>query len=66
VGISEKDLARIFDPFFSTKSSDGRHTGLGLAICQEIMRNLDGRIEVDSSAGKGTVFSLWFPLEVQA
>jgi two-component system NtrC family sensor kinase len=65
-GISEKDLAKIFEPFYSTKSSDGKHTGLGLSICQEIMRNLKGRIGVDSTAGKGTVFSLWFPLEVQA
>jgi two-component system NtrC family sensor kinase len=65
-GISEKDLAKIFEPFYSTKSSDGKHTGLGLPICQEIMRNLQGRIGVDSTAGQGTVFSLWFPLEVQA
>jgi len=65
-GISEKELARIFEPFFSTKSGDGRHSGLGLAICQEIMRNLDGRMEVESIAGKGTVFSLWFPLEHSA
>jgi two-component system NtrC family sensor kinase len=65
-GISEKDLSRIFDPFFSTKSSDGRHSGLGLAICHEIMGNLEGRIEVNSAVGKGTVFSLWFPHEVQA
>jgi two-component system NtrC family sensor kinase len=64
-GISEKELARIFEPFYSTKSSDGKHTGLGLAICQEIMRNLKGRIRVDSAVGKGTIFSLWFPPEVQ-
>jgi signal transduction histidine kinase len=38
--------------------------GLGLAICRKIMRNLDSRITVESSTGKGTVFSLWFPLEV--
>jgi two-component system NtrC family sensor kinase len=65
-GILEKDLSRIFEPFFSTKSPLGRHTGLGLAICQEIMRGLNGRIEVASAVGKGTVFSLWFPLEAQA
>ncbi|MBP1596846.1 MAG: hypothetical protein H6Q05_2223 [Acidobacteria bacterium] len=62
-GIPEKDLPKIFDPFFSTKSSDGRHTGLGLAICQEIMRALGGRIGVESTPGKGTIFRLWFPLE---
>jgi two-component system, NtrC family, sensor kinase len=64
-GIPEKDLQRIFEPFFSTKSTDGRHNGLGLAICQEIMRNLKGRIGVDSTVGMGTVFLLWFPLDVQ-
>jgi signal transduction histidine kinase len=65
-GISKKDLSRIFDPFFSTKSGDRHHSGLGLAICQEIMHNLDGRIEVESTVGKGTVFSLWFPAEAHA
>jgi two-component system NtrC family sensor kinase len=65
-GIPQRDLSRIFDPFFSTKSGDKQHSGLGLAICQEIMRNLDGRIEVESTVGKGTVFSLWFPPEVHA
>jgi two-component system NtrC family sensor kinase len=65
-GIPEKDLSRIFDPFFSTKSGDRQHSGLGLAICQETMRNLEGRIRVESSGGRGTVFSLWFPLEVSA
>jgi len=65
-GISQRDLTKIFDPFFSTKAGDGRqHTGLGLAICQEIMRNLDGLIRVESTLGKGTSFSLWFPPEVR-
>ena len=61
-GIGEKDLARIFDPFFSTKAEGAPHSGLGLSICQEIMRNLDGRITVQSGRGSGTVFTLWFPL----
>jgi len=65
-GIAEKDLKKIFEPFFSTKSGATQNTGLGLAICQEIMRNLNGRIDVNSTIGIGTEFSLWFPLEVQA
>ncbi len=64
-GIPEKDLARVFEPFFSTKSGDKQHTGLGLAICQEIMRGLGGRISVESSPGKGTVFSVRFPREAE-
>jgi two-component system NtrC family sensor kinase len=63
-GIPEKDLPRIFEPFFSTKSGDGNHAGLGLGICRDIMRNLEGRISVSSEAGSGAEFSVWFPLEI--
>ncbi len=62
-GIPEKDLARIFEPFYSTKGPGAKHSGLGLAICHEIVRGLNGRISVASEPGKGTVFSLWFPME---
>lgn len=64
-GIPSKDLDRIFEPFFSTKSGDKQHTGLGLAICQEIIRGLGGRIGVESAPGQGTVFSVWFPREIE-
>jgi two-component system NtrC family sensor kinase len=64
-GIPPKDLAKIFEPFYSTKNSSERNTGLGLAICREIMQNLNGRIEVESKPGEGTIFSLWFPLEAE-
>jgi two-component system NtrC family sensor kinase len=60
-GIPEKDLARVFEPFFSTKNGRGTHSGLGLAICQETMRGLGGRIEVRSTVGEGTAYTLWFP-----
>jgi two-component system, NtrC family, sensor kinase len=65
-GIAEKDLARIFEPFFSTKTEGKTHSGLGLSICQEIMRHLGGRIGVSSRLGEGTVFTLWFPPEPEA
>jgi two-component system, NtrC family, sensor histidine kinase HydH len=58
-GIQEADLARLFDPFFSTK--DGG-TGLGLAITQRIVADHGGQIEVDSSLGEGSVFRVWLPL----
>jgi two-component system NtrC family sensor kinase len=64
-GMPPKELAKIFEPFYSTKNSSERNTGLGLAICREIMQNLQGRIEVESEPGKGTIFSLWFPPEVE-
>ena len=64
-GIPEKERARIFEPFYSTKEGSREHTGLGLAICQEIMNNLGGSISVESGPGRGTTFSLWFPPEAK-
>ena len=55
VGIPEEDLARIFDPFFSTGK---KGTGLGLWVTQDIVRQHGGRIEVSSNIGRGTVFSI--------
>jgi two-component system NtrC family sensor kinase len=63
-GIPAADLKRVFEPFYSTKSGGKSHSGLGLAICRDIMRSLNGRIEVSSAVGQGTTFSLWFPPEV--
>jgi two-component system sensor histidine kinase HydH len=58
-GIAEKDLPKIFDPYFTTKSSG---TGLGLAIAHNIVEAMGGTIEVKSKAGKGTAFTLRLPL----
>jgi PAS domain S-box-containing protein len=55
VGIAEDDLARIFDPFFSTGK---KGTGLGLWVTQDIVRQHGGRIEVSSDIGRGTVFTI--------
>src|SRR5688572_17257162 len=55
VGIAEDDIARIFDPFFSTGK---KGTGLGLWVTQDIVRQHGGRIEVSSDIGRGTVFSI--------
>ena len=51
-GIAETDLAKIFQPFFTAKKRRGM--GLGLPICQRIVKNHGGRIEVESQPGKGT------------
>ena len=57
-GIEEKDLARIFDPYFTTRSSG---TGLGLAIVYKIVESHDGEIRVTSEPGKGTTVSIFLP-----
>ncbi len=52
-GISKEDKKKIFKPFFTTKE---RGVGLGLAICQRIIRNHGGRIRVKSMPGQGSIF----------
>jgi len=59
-GIPEKDIIRIFDPFFSTKS-DG--VGLGLTLCYGIIVSHGGTIEVESRLKRGTIFTVSLPLE---
>lgn len=60
-GIDEQSLSRIFDPFYTTKASQGG-TGLGLSITYHIVRNLGGAIEVQSEPGRGTLFRVKLPL----
>jgi two-component system NtrC family sensor kinase len=58
-GIDSGDLGKIFEPFFSTKE---RGTGLGLALVQQIVVDHGGQIEVESGAGRGTTFTIGFPV----
>ncbi len=60
MGISEENLAQIFNPFFSTKSS-GKGTGLGLPIVKTIVERYNGHINVQSELGLGTCFQITFP-----
>ena len=60
-GIPSEYLARIYDPFFTTKSF-GRGTGLGLSITYGIVREHQGSIDCESAVGQGTRFLLKFPL----
>jgi two-component system, NtrC family, sensor kinase len=63
-GIPSEQIARIYDPFFTTKAI-GRGTGLGLSITYGIVREHDGTIHCDSAVGQGTRFTLTLPM-VQA
>ncbi len=57
-GIAPENVARLFEPFFSTKA---KGTGLGLALVQQILNEHGGRVEVDSRPDRGTTFVLDFP-----
>ena len=64
-GIPPAQLRQIFEPFFSTKDRDEQGqggTGLGLALCRDVMESHKGRIRVESTVGKGTTFTLKLPL----
>ena len=59
-GISEATLPRIFEPFFTTKLV-GQGTGLGLAVVHGVMRTHQGGVDVHSTPGQGSRFTLYFP-----
>jgi two-component system, NtrC family, sensor kinase len=64
-GIPQKDLKRIFDPFFTSKEV-GKGTGLGLSVSHGIIRAHGGAIEVESTVGKGSTFRIYLPVEPPA
>ena len=55
----------MFDPFFTTKEA-GEGTGLGLSLVQSIVADLDGAIDVRTSVGHGTAFTVWLPIAGEA
>ena len=61
VGISEKDLKNIFEPFYSKKSMGRSGSGLGMTIIWATVKDLEGYIDVDSREGRGTRFTLYLP-----
>ena len=64
-GIDQKDINRIFDPFFSTKES-GAGNGLGLPVVKQIVERHAGTITVESRPGQGATFTITLPLAAAA
>ena len=66
IGISEKDLTRIFRKFEQVDTTSARQqgTGLGLAICNRLVHMMGGQIQVESELGCGSTFSFTVPLEI--
>ena len=60
IGMSEEVLEKLFEPFFTTKKT-GKGTGLGVSISYGIIKDYEGKIEVQSKSGEGTTFKVKFP-----
>ena len=59
VGMTEETQSHLFEPFFTTKGDKG--TGLGLSTVFGIVQRHDGRIEIESEVGRGSIFRIRFP-----
>ena len=60
-GMAPEVRARVFDPFFTTKP-EGQGTGLGLSVSYGVVERHGGTIAVESTPGRGTIFTLYLPL----
>ena len=62
IGISSQDISKIFEPFYTKKKMGRSGTGLGMAVVYGTVQDHKGYVEVQSKKGKGTVFTLYFPV----
>ena len=58
--MKEETVAKIFEPYFTTKANG---TGLGMTMVYKIVKEFSGDIQVESQEGKGTMFTMQFPLK---
>jgi PAS domain S-box-containing protein len=65
IGISSEDMGRIFEPFYTKKVMGRSGTGLGMAVVWGTVKDHKGYIDVQSTEGKGTTFTLYFPVTRQ-
>jgi signal transduction histidine kinase len=65
-GISEEEHSHIFEPFWQAEDyqvrREGRGVGLGLSIARQLVLRMDGKINVESKPGKGTIFKVVLPI----
>ncbi len=67
IGIPQESMSKLFDKFYRVDNSETRKiggTGLGLSICKEIVKHHNGTIEVESTVGTGSTFTIRFPIAV--
>jgi len=62
IGISSEDMERIFEPFYTKKVMGRSGTGLGMAVVWGTVKDHKGYIDIESTEGKGTTFTLYFPV----
>ena len=62
IGISSKDMEKIYEPFYTKKVMGRSGTGLGMAVVWGTVKDHNGYIDVESTEGKGTTFTLYFPV----
>jgi len=62
IGIPQHQIPKVFEPFYNIDQKIVEGTGLGLAIAKELIDAMDGRLEIESTSGKGTLFRIHFEL----